>query len=250
MSSIGTGYDLAASTFSPDGRIFQVEYAEKAVDNNATVVSLGSKFGVVTAIEKVVVSKLYVEDDSPHVSTISNSIGLTGSGFYPDCRSLLNYAQEESSKYLQEYRLTIPAKKLADTIAEHMHVITLGISRPFGASLFLTAWDKYKGPSLYCIEPSGLNYQYSAWSIGKNRQAAKTEIEKLGNECNQLTLDQLLREAIRILITVRDEKQKNLMIEVGWVGVETNGEHRIVNAKLVEELEKNIKEALEAEDMD
>ena len=61
MSSIGTGYDLAASTFSPDGRIFQVEYAQKAVDNSPTVVSLSSKFGIVTAIEKTVVSKLYVE---------------------------------------------------------------------------------------------------------------------------------------------------------------------------------------------
>ena len=57
------------------------------------------------------------KDDSPHVSTISNSIGFTGSGFYPDCRSLLNYAQDESSKYLQEYREPIFIKKLADTVS-------------------------------------------------------------------------------------------------------------------------------------
>lgn len=61
MSSIGTGYDLAASTFSPDGRIFQVEYAAKAVESNPTVIALGSKHGVLVAIDQPVASKLSIE---------------------------------------------------------------------------------------------------------------------------------------------------------------------------------------------
>src|SRR4051812_24513176 len=60
MSSIGTGYDLAASTFSPDGRIFQVEYAQKAVDNMGTVLAIRCKDGVVTAVDKIITSKLDV----------------------------------------------------------------------------------------------------------------------------------------------------------------------------------------------
>jgi 20S proteasome subunit alpha 7 len=60
MSSIGTGYDLAASTFSPDGRIFQVEYAQKAVDNMGTVLAIRCKEGVVTAVDKIIQSKLEV----------------------------------------------------------------------------------------------------------------------------------------------------------------------------------------------
>lgn len=60
MSSIGTGYDLAASTFSPDGRIFQVEYAQKAVDNMGTVLAIRCKDGVVTAVDKIIHSKLEV----------------------------------------------------------------------------------------------------------------------------------------------------------------------------------------------
>jgi len=208
MSSIGTGYDLAASTFSPDGRIFQVEYAQKAVDNSFTVVSLGSKYGVVTAVEKAVTSKLYVENDSMRIINVTAGIGLAGCGFYPDCRALSNYAQDESTKYLKEYRDIIPIKKLADTIAEYIHIFTLGISRPFGSSLFISSWNE-KGPFLYCVEPSGLSYQYKAWAIGRNRQAARTEIEKLAGEgLEELSLKQLLNEAIRILLTVRDEKQK------------------------------------------
>jgi len=58
MSSIGTGYDLAASTFSPDGKIFQVEYAQKAVDNSGTIVAIAGKNGVVVAVDHSVSSKL------------------------------------------------------------------------------------------------------------------------------------------------------------------------------------------------
>ena len=61
MSSIGTGYDLAASTFSPDGRIFQLEYAQKALDNSCNVIALTCKDGVVLACDKMVVSNLYVK---------------------------------------------------------------------------------------------------------------------------------------------------------------------------------------------
>lgn len=61
MSSIGTGYDLAAATFSPDGRIFQVEYASKAVESSVTVIALGSKKGVLIGVDQPVPSKLSVE---------------------------------------------------------------------------------------------------------------------------------------------------------------------------------------------
>lgn len=69
-------------------------------------------------------------------------------------------------------------------------------------------------------------YEYKAWSVGKHRQAAKTEIEKLKLE--ELGMDDLVKEAARILLTVRDEsKEKNLRIEMGWVGASTNGKHQV-----------------------
>ncbi|CDQ63354.1 unnamed protein product [Oncorhynchus mykiss] len=61
MSSIGTGYDLSASTFSPDGRVFQVEYAMKAVENSSTAIGIRCKDGVVFGVEKLVLSKLYLD---------------------------------------------------------------------------------------------------------------------------------------------------------------------------------------------
>lgn len=78
------------------------------------------------------------------------------------------------------------------------------------------------------IEASGLYYKYKAWSCGKHQQAAKTEIEKLKLE--ELGMDQLVKEAVKILMTVRDEsKQKNQKIEMGWVGAKTNGKHEVIS---------------------
>lgn len=76
------------------------------------------------------------------------------------------------------------------------------------------------------IEPSGLYHEYKAWAVGKHRQAAKTEIEKL--KLDELNIDQLVKETTRILITIRDEaKEKNVRIEMGWVGQKTNGRHEV-----------------------
>ncbi|VDM49648.1 unnamed protein product [Toxocara canis] len=227
MSSIGTGYDLAAATFSPDGRIFQVEYAQKAVDNGGTMIALKGRDGVVTAVDKLIPSKLYVANANPRMANAGENVGVALAGVYPDCRALLDYAVGEALKYLRDYRTPMPIKKLAEQLAEYVHIFTLGISRPFGASVFLTAWDKKNGSKLFLIEPSGLCYEYKAWAIGKHRQAAKTEIEKL--KLDDLTMEQLVREAARIILTVRDEaKDKNLQIEMGWVGESTNGKHHTV----------------------
>jgi len=246
MSSIGTGYDLAASTFSPDGRIFQVEYAQKAVDSSATVVSLTSKHGVVTAVDQNVVSKLQDPNDSSRISNVNDYVGLIGSGIFPDFRAMLDYVQGEDLKFLKENRMQTPVKKLANTLAEYVHALTLGISRPFGAAGFLTSWDKENGSSLFCIEPSGLSYKYKAWSMGKNQQAAKTEIEKLSDSLDDMTKDQLIEAAMRILLVVRDQHERNLKIEAGYVGEETGGEHtRVPN---IEQIEARVQERIDEEE--
>ena len=141
MSSIGTGYDLAAATFSPDGRIFQVEYAQKAVDNSGTIIALRGKEGVVTAVDKIVAAKMLVPNANPRVSNANDYIGITSAGVYPDCRALLDRVQGDALEYLREFREPIPVKKLATQLAEYVHIFTLGISRPFGAAVFLTAYD-------------------------------------------------------------------------------------------------------------
>lgn len=249
MSSIGTGYDLAAATFSPDGRIFQVEYAQKAVDNGVTMIALKGKDGVVTAADRVIISKLYVENANARMANANEYIGCAMAGVYPDCRALLDYAVGEALDYLREFRAPIPIKKLAYQLAEYIHVYTLGISRPFGSSIFLTAWDQQNGAKLYLLEPSGLCYEYKSWAIGKHRQAAKTEIEKL--KVDDMPIEQLVKEAARIIMMVRDEsKEKTMTVEMGWVGKNTDGKHKTVPKEVIKGAEEWAKTKLDEEDME
>jgi hypothetical protein len=76
MSSIGTGYDLSVTTFSPDGRVFQIEYATKAVDNSGTVVGIKCKDGVVLGVEKLIPSKMLLEGSNRRIHAVHKHAGM------------------------------------------------------------------------------------------------------------------------------------------------------------------------------
>lgn len=78
QTSIGTGYDLSNSVFSPDGRNFQVEYAAKAVENGGTVIGIRCTDGVVLAVEKLITSKLVVASSNKRIATVDTHIGIVG----------------------------------------------------------------------------------------------------------------------------------------------------------------------------
>jgi len=250
MSSIGTGYDLAASTFSPDGRIFQVEYANKAIDSAGTGIGLRCKDGVVLAVEKVIATQLYLPTCTRRITNVDHHIGFAATGLYPDARALADYCVNEAQDYYAEYREKIPSKHLADRVSLYVHAHTLyGALRPFGVAVFLASWNKHDGPQLFMVEPSGLAYGYQGWAVGKGRQAAKTEIEKL--KLADMTCREALKQATRIIHAVRDEtKDKNIVLELSWVGEHTNGKHEIVPPSLAEEAETYAKKAMEEDDDD
>ena len=76
MASTGAGYDLGATTFSPDGRIFQVEYATKAVENSGTVIGIRCSDGVVLGVEKVIFSKMLLPSSNRRVATVAPHVGV------------------------------------------------------------------------------------------------------------------------------------------------------------------------------
>ena len=122
-----TQYDLSASQFSPDGRVFQVEYAQKAVENsgyvdrdlsptactdcyysNSTVVALKGKDGVVLAVEKIVTSKLYEPGTNKRIFPIDRHISAAVAGLLADSRTIVERAREEASEYRVQYGMPIP----------------------------------------------------------------------------------------------------------------------------------------------
>jgi len=247
MSSIGTGYDLSASQFSPDGRVFQVEYAQKAVENSGTVIGLRGKDGVVFAVEKLITSKLY-EPGPNKIFTVDKHIGMAVAGLISDARQLAVVARTECSNYRSTYGVNIPLSYLNDRLSMSMHVYTLySAVRPYGCSVILGTYED-DGPAMYMIDPSGVSYGYFGCAIGKAKQAAKTEVEKL--KLKEMTCNELVKEAARIIYLVHDElKDKQFELELSWVCKQSKGLHERVPAELQAEAEKAARAAME-EDSD
>ncbi|XP_054710724.1 proteasome subunit alpha type-3-like [Uloborus diversus] len=243
MSSIGTGYDLSASQFSPDGRVFQVEYAQKAVENSGTAVGLRGKDGVVFAVEKLVTSKLYEPGANKRIFTIDRHVGVAVAGLIADARQVVETAKSEAATYRSDYSEAVPLKYLKERVAMYMHAYTLYSSvRPFGASVIMGAYE-FDGPQMFCIDPSGISWGYHGCAIGKAKQAAKTEMEKL--KLKEMTCQELVKEAAKIIYIVHDEvKDKNFELELSWVGEITQGKHMFVPQNVFQEAEKYAKAAV------
>jgi len=101
MASSGSGYDLSSSTFSPDGRIFQIEYAAKAVENSGTALGIKCRDGVVLAVEKPLQSKMLLPTSSRRIHTVDTHSGIAFTGFISDARQVMNRAREEALSYEQ-----------------------------------------------------------------------------------------------------------------------------------------------------
>ncbi|KAI8925231.1 nucleophile aminohydrolase [Entophlyctis helioformis] len=246
MGSIGTGYDLSASTYSPDGRIFQVEYALKAVENSGTCIGIRTKDGVVLAHEKLVHSKLLVPGSNRRIQTVDQHVGMVGAGLLADSRHLVSRAREEAVNYRDTYKSPIPSKMMAERVAAYVSAFTLYSSvRPFGLSTLIAVMD-HEGPALFMVEPSGVYYGYHASAVGKGKQVAKTELEKLKFET--LTARDAVKEAARIIYMVHDDaKDKEFELELTWICQESGGKHQVVPAAIAEEAERLAKAALSNE---
>ncbi|KAH7132320.1 proteasome subunit alpha type-3 [Dendryphion nanum] len=281
MTSIGTGYDLSNSVFSPDGRNFQVEYAVKAVENGGTAVGIRCKDGVVLALEKLVSSKLLKPGANKRISTVDRNIGIVSSGLLPDGRHFVSRARDEAAQWRSLYKAPIPTSSLADRMGSYAQAYTLYSSvRPFGVTAIVAGWDSeaelpvdgqvgsgpkigsggkkegqtHGGPSLYMIEPSGLYWGYYGAATGKGRQIAKSELEKLNLADGGITLEEGVKEAARIIYVAHDDnKDKEFELEMTWISSldgPTKGRHVEVPKELREEAERLAKKELEDDDDD
>ncbi|XWS52672.1 hypothetical protein CRYUN_Cryun11dG0091000 [Craigia yunnanensis] len=99
MSSIGTGYDLSVTTFSPDGRVFQIEYAGKAVDNSGTVIGIKCKDGIVMGVEKLIASKMMLPGSNRRIHSVHRHSGMAVAGLAADGRQIVARSKSEATNY-------------------------------------------------------------------------------------------------------------------------------------------------------
>ncbi|KAM3434634.1 hypothetical protein MY4824_005313 [Beauveria thailandica] len=280
MTSIGTGYDLLNSIFSPDGRNFQVEYAVKAVENGGTSIGIRCDEGVVLAVEKVVASKLAKAGANKRIGTVDSHIGIVYSGMTPDGRHFIDRARDESHSWRQNFKAPIPTADLASRMGSYLQAYTMyGSVRPFGITGIIGGVDtsedtpvagevgsgpacgaggkvagkKHGGPFLYMVEPSGQYWGYYGAATGKGRQTAKGELEKLDLQSGgSMTLLQAVKEAARIIyVAQKDNKDKDFELEMTWISTAdgpTKGRHVEVPKELREEAERLAKAEDESDD--
>jgi len=208
---MGSGYDLSVSTVSPDGRVFQVEYAQKAIDNSGTSIAFVCKDGIVFGQEKFRQNNRLERETNSHMHRISKNAGICFGGIKADGRQLIERAREECKGYQNIWKTEIPGTILADRMGLFVHAYTLGWSvRPFGSSLFLGIKSEHQDAAeLYSIDPSGACYRYHGIAVGKGRQVAKVEMEKL--KLNELTCEDALVEMCRILKLSHEESKDRIM---------------------------------------
>jgi len=182
--------------------------------------------------------------------TVDEHTGMGTAGLAADGRKLVNFARNEAKSYKGFYGHDVSGKTLADRVAGEVHLHTLyWYLRPFGAQAMIANYDAKDGPQLYMTEPSGQVYKYFACAVGKHKQGAKTELEKI--KFDTVTCKEAVMKIAQIIYKLHDDvKDKDFELEMSWVCDESNKRHVMVPKELREEAIKAAVEAKEKADME
>ena len=174
----GRGYDMAITQFSPEGRLFQVEYAIEAVRRGTTAIVCRNNHSVVFAVEKKS-SELQEVIGSEKIFKIDNHIGVAIAGLTADARVLVDKARVQAQVNLLNYDEKISVKDSTLNICEYLQLFTQNAGvRPFGVSLLIAGIDSDEEASLYLTDPSGAMWGYKAFAIGSGASEARSYLEE------------------------------------------------------------------------
>ena len=232
MAGVGSGHDQSTDVFSADGRVFQVEYAGKAVDSSSTAIGICCKDGVVLAVEKILTSRMLESFSNNRIHNVDRQAGICVCGMLPDGKNIVVRARGEAENSRSMFATPILGSVLASRVAEYMHIFTTYFFfRPFGCSVLIASYSD-DGPQLFAADPSGTSAGYHAIALGKAKTVAKSELEKL--DFSTLTCREAVKKAVEILHDVHDKSKDKLYdIEVGWVCDESNRIFTHVPAELI-----------------
>jgi len=218
MQPSGRGYDHSITMFSPDGRLFQVEYARESVKRGTTTAGLKFRDGVVLVCDKRIASRLILPESIEKMFKIDEHIGFATSGLVADARQLVDRARVECQVNRITYAAPVPVDMLTKKMCDFMQSFTqYGGARPYGTALLIGGVDE-NGIHLFETDPSGAYQSYHAGAIGSGRNTVIDFFEsnwkenltmnaamKLGLEALRKSLDvELNREAIEVVVIDAD----------------------------------------------
>lgn len=218
-------YDRGITIFSPDGRLFQVEYAREAVKRGTTAVGVRFDDGVALLVDKRIASPLIVAKSIEKIFAIDDHIGCASSGLVADARALVDRARVEAQMNRVTYDEAIPVETLVKKICDFKQSYTqFGGGRPFGTALLLAGVDD-SGPHLFETDPSGAMIEYRASAVGSGRPAAMEALEE-GYE-DGMDLDGAIDLGFTALQAATDNNTNAEALEVAVVSID--GKFRVLD---------------------
>ncbi|KAH0708445.1 hypothetical protein KY284_009872 [Solanum tuberosum] len=211
-------YDTDVTTWSPAGRLFQVEYAMEAVKQGSAAIGLRSKTHVILACVNKANSEL--SSHQKKIFKVDDHIGVAIAGLTADGRVLSRYMRSECINYGYSYESALPIGRLVVQLADKAQVCTQrSWKRPYGVGLLVGGLDE-SGAHLYYNCPSGNYFEYQSFAIGSRSQAAKTYLERRFENFTDSSRGSLLKDALFALReTLQGEKLTSTNCTVAVVGV-------------------------------
>lgn len=224
MLPAAAGYDRAITVFSPDGRLYQVEYAIETVRRGTLAIGVKCKDGVILAVEEKS-RKLQLSDVTQKIFQVDDHIGVAAAGYIPDARTQVDHARffAQSNRLIYDEPVDVEgvAKNLADMAQQYTQYAGV---RPFGVALILAGVDK-NGSSLFLTDPSGTYIGYSAIAIGAGSDQVNEFLEKSYRA--DIETDEAAALAIESIYLVSEDKTGIRHIKMAMIDSQTKSMRKV-----------------------
>jgi len=233
---MSSSYDRAITVFSPDGHLFQVEYAQEAVKKGSTAVGVRGKDVVVLGVEKKAIAKLQEDRTVRKIALLDDHVALAFAGLTADARILINRARIEC----QSHKLTVEDPVTVEYITRHIAQLKQKYTqsngrRPFGLSTLIIGFDNDSTPRLYSTDPAGTHFEWMANAIGRSAKTVREFLEKSYTAELVSSERETIKLALRALLEVVQSGSKNMEVAV-------MRRHKPLEILSTDELDEMIKE--------
>jgi proteasome alpha subunit len=226
-------YDRGITIFSPDGRLYQVEYAREAVKRGTASIGIRGTDGVVLAVDKRIRSPLMERSSVEKIHKADDHIGIASAGHVADARQLIDFARRQAQVNQLRYDEPIGVETLTKEVTDHIQQYTqIGGARPFGVALIVAGMEDGE-PRLFETDPSGTPYEWKALAVGADRGDIREYLE--ANYDDEMDLDAVVDLALEALGSVNES---GLTPEgVGLAVVDEDGYRRLSDDEVEAALE-------------